>query len=245
MPEGGKLTIETSNIVLDETYTRQRAEVTPGHYVVLAVTDTGVGMTPEIRQRAFEPFFTTKEVGRGTGLGLATCHGIIRQAGGHIALYGEPGKGTTARVYLPRASGTAGPRHQLEADYAPRGTERILIVEDDAQVRELAEVALTGCGYRVVSADCGHRAFQIINEDADGFDLMVTDVVMPDLGGRELAQQVTAIRPDLKILFVSGYTEDAVVRNGVLEAGVAFLAKPFSPARLARKVRSVIDGTES
>jgi two-component system cell cycle sensor histidine kinase/response regulator CckA len=242
MPTGGRLTIETANVRLDEAYARGRPEVVPGRYVLLAVSDTGCGMTEQTLARVFEPFFTTKEVGKGTGLGLAVVHGVVSQSGGHVAASSEPGRGTAFKVYLPAvgAARPAGKSHQ-GLQPAPRGSETVLLVEDDESVRNLARIVLRASGYFVLEARHGGEAVRLAQEYAGPIHLVVSDVVMPEVGGRLLAERLAALRPDVKVLFVSGYTDDAVVRHGVLEAEVAFLQKPFSPAALAAKVREVLD----
>lgn len=242
MPQGGKLTIETANIVLDETYCRTHAEVKPGRYVMLAVSDTGCGMDERTRTRIFEPFFTTKDQGKGTGLGLAMVYGFIRQSGGHIYVYSEPGLGTTFKLYLPEV--VAAPSScELPPDIEgmPRGDETILLAEDDGAVRALARRVLRTCGYSVLEAAHGGEAFRLLEKHAGPVHLLVSDVVMPEMGGRELAQRVAALNPGIKVLCLSGYTADAVIRHGVLESKIAFLQKPFTPSMLARKVREVLD----
>lgn len=244
MPRGGCLTIETADITLDANYARQRSEVVPGPYVMIAVTDTGTGMTEEVRAHLFEPFFTTKSQGQGTGLGLATCYGIIKQSGGHISVYTEAGKGTTFKVYLPRVEADLdAPAKADEASRPPvGGTESVLLVEDEPVLRELASFVLRELGYPVVEAANGLEALRLVDSQGDRrFDLVVTDVIMPQMGGKELADQLRARNHNAKVLFMSGYTEDAIVNHGVLEPGIAFLQKPFTPAELARKVRETLD----
>jgi PAS domain S-box-containing protein len=243
MPDGGKLTIETANVTLDEAYARRRLTVTPGDYVMLAVSDTGIGMTKEVKQHLFEPFFTTKELGKGTGLGLATCYGIVKQSGGNIWVYSEKGQGTTFKIYLPRVDRKAEtlPRRD-EVGYLPGGTETVLLVEDEPSVRDIAARILREQGYRVLEAATGEEAVRFAKEKGDEqIRLLVTDLVMPEMGGRELADRLMAVYSDIKVLFFSGYTDEAVVRHGMLDTGAAFLQKPFSPAALTRKVRELLD----
>jgi PAS domain S-box-containing protein len=243
MPAGGRLTVETANVRLDEAYVSTHLEVQPGEYVLLAISDTGIGMSEEVKAHIFEPFFTTKGVGKGTGLGLATVHGIVKQSGGHVWAYSELGHGTTFKIYLPRAEGAspepAGP--QAGAD-VPYGNETILLVEDDDRVRELARRVLQIRGYNLLEARDGQQALQVATEHGSTIHLLLTDVVMPGMSGSALAAQLTQILPGLKVLFMSGYTDEAITHHGVLDPGVAFVQKPFSPAALARKVREVLDG---
>jgi PAS domain S-box-containing protein len=242
MPDGGKITIETSNALLDEEYAQQHDGVTPGDYVVLAVSDNGTGMEEGIRLHIFEPFFTTKEKGRGTGLGLATVYGIVKQAGGHIWLYSEPGQGTTFRIYLPKSDEAPEARIVLHAPEHRTGSETVLLVEDEPAVRALAVHALRARGYRVIEAMNGEEALRAMRGRETEIALLVTDVVMPQMNGKELADRMQAIHPGLKVLYASGYTENTIVHHGVLEPGVAFLSKPFTPAGLTRRVREVLDG---
>jgi len=243
MPRGGRLTIETGNVALDEPYARQHAGVEPGRYVMLAVSDTGHGMTPEVRSRVFEPFFTTKGPGKGTGLGLATVHGIVKQSGGHIFVYSEVDQGTSFKVYLPRtdvAEATAPPPGST-APQLPRGSETIILVEDEASLRELIRECLEATGYAVLEARHGVEALEICERHEGPIHLLVTDVVMPQMSGRELGERVRALRPDIQVLYMSGYTDDAVVLHGVLAEDMAFLQKPFTAEALARKVRELLD----
>jgi two-component system cell cycle sensor histidine kinase/response regulator CckA len=242
MPEGGKLTIETSNVEIDEEYAARHVAVIPGPYVSLAVTDTGCGMDQEAKARLFEPFFTTKE--KGTGLGLSTVYGIVRQSGGHVWVYSEPGVGTTFKVYLPR-SFTATEANTITPSTVPMrstvGSETILVVEDDEALCKVAKRSLDAAGYTVLAAADGDKALQICARYAGDIHLLVTDVVMPRMGGRALAQELSKRRPALKVLYMSGYTDSAIVHHGVLDAGTRFLGKPFTEAELTRKVRKVLD----
>jgi PAS domain S-box-containing protein len=245
MPNGGRLTLETANVSLDAESVGRYPELKPGDYVMLAISDTGTGMSAETRARVFEPFFSTKGVGQGTGLGLSTCYGIVKQSGGHISVYSEPGRGTTFKIYLPQVGQqTKISIPRLEAFNLPRGTETILLVEDDPALREMAATLLTRLGYTVLAAGNGVEALGLKNERGTGhIDLLFTDIVMPHMSGTELADRVRALYPYTKILFTSAYTENAIVHQGVLEKGVQLLQKPFTPSALARKVREVLDET--
>jgi PAS domain S-box-containing protein len=242
MPEGGTLTIETSNATLDHAYAAQHVSVVPGDYVMLAVTDTGSGMDESTKARIFEPFFTTKPAGRGTGLGLSTVYGIVKQSGGNIWLYSEPGKGSTFKIYLPAIEalpqdiGKAAP---VEA--SRRGGGTILVVEDDEQLRRLTHRALAGRGYTVLEADRGSTALDIARRHKGTIDLLLTDVIMPDTNGRKLADTIRAARPGLRVLYMSGYPDGAIGNHGMLEPGVAYLAKPFTTEAIIRKVREVLE----
>jgi CheY-like chemotaxis protein len=241
MEQGGTLTIETGNVRLDEAYASAHAGATLGPNVMLAISDTGIGMDRATQGRIFEPFFTTKAQGKGTGLGLSTAFGIVNQSGGTIWVYSEPGQGTTFKVYFPRAEGEAADVPAAHPEpHAAHGTETILLVEDEAGVRSVARTILTNHGYTVLEASSGEEALRIAH-DATTIDLLVTDVVMPKMNGRQLAQQLLDTRPQLKVLYISGYTDNTIVHHGVLDEGVAFLQKPITPARLAQKVRTVLD----
>jgi CheY-like chemotaxis protein len=241
MPKGGKLTVETRNVELDEEYARLRPETQPGRYVLLSITDTGSGMTAEVKARIFEPFFTTKGVGKGTGLGLAVVLGIVKQSGGHVEVYSEPEIGTTFKVYLPAVDERATALKGSEAGIGVRGKEKVLLVEDEDGVRGLAVLVLQNYGYKVMPASNGKEAMRLVEKHQGGIDLLVTDVVMPGMGGPELAEALRPRYPQMKVLFCSGYTDDAVVRHGLLQEKVAFLQKPYTPTSLARKMRLVLD----
>jgi two-component system, cell cycle sensor histidine kinase and response regulator CckA len=240
MPQGGRLTLETANVCLDEEYARGHVPVRPGAYVLLAVGDTGCGIDDETQAHIFEPFFTTKEQGKGTGLGLATVYGIIKQSGGYIWVSSELGRGTTFKIYLPRVNRESEEK-QAQGSFSPRGSETILLVEDAEPVRRLVQRALKMSGYRILEARHGDEALEICAQTREPVHLMVTDVVMPRMGGAELAERLRSRYPQLKVLYMSGYTDEAVVRHGVREHSVAFLQKPFTPDAVARKVREVLD----
>ncbi|MDN3626995.1 hybrid sensor histidine kinase/response regulator [Methylobacterium isbiliense] len=244
LPEsGGRLTIETANAHLDEAYAAARAEVAAGQYVLVAVTDNGAGMTPEVAARAFEPFFTTKEPGRGTGLGLSQVYGFVRQSGGHVAVYSEPGQGTTVKLYLPRHAGPPeGAADAPPTDLAPAaGPATVLVVEDEAAVRAFTVEALRDLGYRVLDADGAATALNLLALHPE-IDLLLTDVVMPDVNGRRLADAALLRRPDLPVLFMTGYTRNAIVHNGMLDPGTHLLTKPFTVAQLAAALRARLGG---
>ena len=243
MPKGGKLSIETSNIYLDEAYAREHVSVVPGEYVMLAISDTGCGMDEETRQRIFEPFFTTKEPGKGTGLGLSMVYGIVRQSGGNIWVYSEEGTGTTFKIYFPRVTAEAQEYKRTNGSVeAPQGCETILLVEDAALVRTLARQVLETAGYCVLEAASAEAALKVC-ESINGtrIDLVLTDVVMPGMSGNDMSKILLAKQPDMPVLYMSGYTDDAIVQHGVLEPGINFLQKPFTPGALAMKVREVLD----
>jgi len=242
MPVGGKLTIETANVELDSAYTQEHRVVTAGPYVLLSVSDTGLGMDEATQARIFEPFFTTKEKGKGTGLGLATVYGIVKQSDGFVWVYSELGHGTTFKAYFPRVDGQPDTTGPVEATPASlHGTETVLVAEDAGGVRAVARQVLKRHGYVVLTAADGQTALDLAGEQEGPIHLLVTDVIMPEMSGRQLADRLRELRPSLKVLFVSGYTDDAVVRHGILEPGIAFLQKPFTPESLARKVREVLD----
>jgi PAS domain S-box-containing protein len=243
MPDGGKLTIETTNVDLDETFVREHLGTAPGPYVVMAVSDTGVGMDRATQSRIFEPFFTTKDPGKGTGLGLSTVFGIVQQSGGGIWVYSELGRGTTFKLYLPRVDGEVEPQRPSIVPTELRGSETILLVEDEPQVRAVARRILERNGYHVLAPESVEDAERLSSEHPRGIDLLVTDVVMPRISGVELAKRLLRRRPQLRVLFVSGYSDGGIGAHGVLEHGAAFLQKPFTSDLLARKVRSVLDGT--
>jgi PAS domain S-box-containing protein len=243
MPIGGRLTLETANAVLDEDYVAGHLGVQPGEYILLAISDTGMGMSREVQAHLFEPFFTTKEVGKGTGLGLATVYGIVKQSGGDIWVYSEEGVGTTFKIYLPRAQEAAQPlpSRPMHTEM-PLGWETILVVEDDAEVRDLARRVLHRQGYTVLEAGDGQQALWLAAGYSSPIHLLLSDVVMPGMSGVALAEELACARPDLKVLFMSGYSDEAVARHSTSEAGTPFLQKPFSPMALARQVRAALDG---
>ena len=244
MPDGGCLTVETADVELDVTYASRHLSVPPGPYVMLAVTDTGLGMDEQTRSRVFEPFFTTKGPGRGTGLGLATVYGIVKQSGGDVHLYSECGRGTTFKIYLPRvAEPTTVPvEARAPAAAAPQGDETVLLVEDEPEVRDLAREILETSGYRVLQACDPHEAVLMAERYAGAIHLLLTDVIMPRQSGRALAERLRPLRPELQVLYMSGYTNEAIIRHGVLEPDTAFIQKPFTPAALGQKVRETLDG---
>ena len=242
MPKGGSLTLETVNVDLDRDYATAHPPAMPGRYVMLAISDTGMGMDQKTQLRIFEPFFTTKPEGEGTGLGLSTVYGIVKQSGGHVWVYSEPGRGTTFKVYLPRvdepaeAAPTAGPPEGL-----PRGHETILLVEDTATLQEVIREMLEELGYALLLASDGEQAWALARKCEGPIDLLLTDVVMPKLGGGDLARRLSALRPGLRVLYMSGYTNGAISQQGVLGEGVMLLEKPFTADSLARAVREALD----
>ena len=241
MPGGGKLTLETGNVVLDEAYASLNPDTHPGPYVMIAVSDTGTGIPAALRDKVFEPFFTTKEVGKGTGLGLSMVYGFVKQSGGHIKIYSEEGVGTSIKLYLPRASGQSAVAEVAPPATQQTGSECILVVEDDRMVRDYVVAQLTSLGYATLAATSGAEALAMLDGGAQP-DLLFTDVIMPGLNGRELADAALRRRPDLKVLFTSGYTETAIVHHGRLDPGVLLLAKPYRKVDLAHMLRHALDG---
>ncbi|HYX27330.1 MAG TPA: ATP-binding protein [Pyrinomonadaceae bacterium] len=241
MPDGGKITIETRNAYLDGNYAASHLSVEPGHYVRLSVTDTGCGIDPETQKSIFEPFFTTKEVGKGTGLGLSTVYGIVQQNGGSIWVYSEVNHGTTFKIYLPRIDDlkTGDDREQISK--SRHGTETILLVEDEETVRNLASAILEDYGYTVFTAANGAEGLTLCEDSSEKIDLLITDVVMPEMSGRALAEKAERLRPEMRLIYMSGYTDDSVVRHGILAENAAFIQKPFLPDVLASAVREVLD----
>jgi PAS domain S-box-containing protein len=240
MPRGGRLTISTANVTIDQQTNSRNRTLAAGQYVLLALSDNGVGMTAEVQAHLFEPFFTTKGLGKGTGLGLATCYGIVCQSGGDIRVYSEPNSGTTFKIYLPRTDAKLEAIANLEPKDLPAGTESILVVEDDSAVRKLSVTILRERGYRVQESNNAFEALELIRKNLR-FDLVVTDVIMPQMSGKELYDQIKSQLPQTKVLLMSGYTDDALAHHGVLDEAISFLEKPFSPSGLARKVREVLD----
>ena len=244
MPEGGKLTIETANVEIGDEYGRHHIGVKPGPHVMLAVSDTGIGMDAQTQARIFEPFFTTKEIGKGTGLGLATVYGIVKQSNGTIWVYSEVGRGTTFKIYFPRSGKDIENIKRPEALRALRGTETILLVEDDNMVRKLTRQILETYGYHILEASNGGAALLACERHPEQIHLLITDVIMPEMSGRDLAMRLRQLRPDIKLLYMSGYTDTAIVHHGILEGNSAFLQKPFVPEGLALKVRQVLDSDD-
>jgi CheY-like chemotaxis protein len=242
MPNGGKLTLETKNVVLDENYADMNSEVTPGNYVMIAVSDSGVGIPVNLLEKVFEPFFTTKDVGKGSGLGLSMVYGFVKQSNGHVRIYSEEGHGTTVKLYLPQAVGVAGALAD-DADISgiERGDESILIVEDDALVREYVVAQISSLGYDTLAATNAAEALAII-DGPERIDLLFTDVIIPGgMNGRQLAIEALTRRQGLKILYTSGYTENAIVHHGRLDAGVLLLPKPYRSSDLARMIRTALE----
>jgi CheY-like chemotaxis protein len=242
MPRGGELAIETRNVEVNGSRGPGDVEFRPGPYVLLTVRDTGCGMDAPTKARLFEPFFTTKEVGKGTGLGLATAYGIVKQSKGHIEVESEPAKGTTFTIYLPRTAAHAPePPPVVATGGIPRGTETILLVEDEDPVRQLSRSVLEMLGYRVLEARNGPEALAVCDENRGAIHLMVTDVVMPQMSGRQVAERLAPLYPEMRVLYLSGYTDEAIGQHGLLDVAVNFLSKPFTVEVLAQKVREVLD----
>jgi signal transduction histidine kinase/CheY-like chemotaxis protein len=245
MPQGGRLNVETGSALLDEAAVADMPDAQPGDYVVLSVSDTGVGMPPEVRARIFEPYFTTKDVGKGTGLGLSTAYGIVRQSDGHIVVASEPGSGTTFRIFLPRSEAPQAVAAEAGVEGMPEGTEYILLVEDDSSVRRLSKELLVRLGYSVTEAASGRAGLALGTDDSRHFDLALCDVILGDMSGPAVAEALSALRPSIRVLYMSGYPDEAIVRTGVLEEGKPFLQKPFTPMQLSKKIREVLDEPET
>ena len=245
MPKGGRLTVETSDAVLDQAALADSPEARPGPYVLLSVSDTGTGMLPEVRARIFEPYFTTKDVGKGTGLGLSTAYGIVRQSEGHISVSSEIGLGTTFRIYLPRSEAPQQVATEVAGEKMPEGNEHILLVEDDASVRRLSKELLVRLGYSVTEAASGRAGLALGTDDTRHFDLALCDVILGDMSGPAVAEALSALRPSIRVLYMSGYTDEAIVKTGVLDEGKPFLQKPFTPMQLAKRIREVLDAPET
>lgn len=241
MPDGGRITIETKNVYMSDQYVQEHPGTQSGEHVMIAISDTGSGMDAETRERIFEPFFTTKEKGKGTGLGLSTVYGIVKQSNGNIWVYSEPGQGTVFKVYLPavRVQHKNSVRSSRQKEY--RGNETILLIEDDAAVREMTRMGLSGLGYRILEAADGAQALNIIEQNKDFIQLILTDVVMPNMNGRQVADSLATTVPHIKMLFMSGYTDNAIVRHGILEKDINFIQKPFTTVSLARKIREILE----
>jgi signal transduction histidine kinase len=245
MPQGGRLSVETADAILDAGAVADQPDVKPGDYVMLSVADSGMGMPPEVRARIFEPYFTTKDVGKGTGLGLSTAYGIVRQSDGHIVVSSELGLGTTFRIYLPRAEAPAQVAGEAGVEKMPEGTEHVLIVEDDSSVRRLSKELLIRLGYSVTDASSGRAGLALGSDDSRHFDLALCDVILGDMSGPAVAEALRAVRPSIRVLYMSGYLDEAIVKTGVLEEGKPFLQKPFTPMQLAKKIRDVLDEPET
>jgi signal transduction histidine kinase/CheY-like chemotaxis protein len=245
MPQGGRLTVETTDAVLDDAAVAEQPDVKPGPYVMLSVSDTGVGMPPEVRARIFEPYYTTKDVGKGTGLGLSTAYGIVRQSDGHISVLSEVGQGTTFRIYLPLSEAPPQVAIDPSVEKMPDGTEHILLVEDDPSVRRLSKELLVRLGYSVTEAASGRAGLALGSDDTRHFDLALCDVILGDMSGPAVAEALRALRPSIRVLYMSGYTDEAIVKTGVLDEGKPFLQKPFTPMQLAKKIREVLDEPET
>jgi CheY-like chemotaxis protein len=243
MPDGGKLTVETSNAHLDDAYSAAERDVTPGQYVAICVTDTGTGIAPEVIARVFDPFFTTKPIGQGTGLGLSMVYGFAKQSEGHVRIYSEAGQGTTVKLYLPRHRGAAEKEIEEQTTEVPRAEagETVLVVEDEPVIRNLIVEVLEDLGYRALEANDGPSGLKLLHS-RHRIDLLVTDVGLPGMNGRQLADQARERRPNLKVLFITGYAENATLANGFLEHGMQMLTKPFAVDALAQKIRHMIEG---
>ena len=240
MPDGGKLTIETANAYLDRTYAQAQDEVQPGPYVMVAVSDTGTGMAPDVLEKVFEPFFTTKPPGLGTGLGLSQVHGFVKQSGGHIVIYSEVGHGTSIKLYLPRSveDDSAFPPEPARRADSDRRNQTVLVVDDEAGVRDFAAEALVELGYDVLSAGDADQAMKLVEDNGD-IHILLTDVVMPGKSGRELADAVHRLRPAMQVLFMTGYTQNAIVHNGVLDTGTHLITKPFTISQLGEELEAL------
>jgi PAS domain S-box-containing protein len=241
MPNGGKIIFETGNVLLDADYVKGHPDASVGSYIVVTISDTGRGMSEDVRSKLFEPFFTTKDVGKGTGLGLAMVHGIVKQNGGHIAVYSEVDKGTTFRIYLPRSDGSEAGEKADDAASRPGGTETILVVDDEDMILQMAIQVLKAAGYWVLKASSPLQALDLLKTHGDAVDLVITDVVMPEMSGKQLADELRKTRPTMKVLYTSGYTENVIVHHGILEPEVSFLQKPYTPSSLTKAVRRVLD----
>jgi CheY-like chemotaxis protein len=241
MPDGGRLVVETGDVEVDADTTKPHPDATPGRYVMISVSDTGLGMTAEVKARIFEPYFTTKEAGKGTGLGLSTAYGIVRQSEGYITVFSEPGQGTTFRVYLPHRDAPALDADEVAASIPPGGHEHVLLVEDDPSVRRLTRQVLTRLGYSVTEAASGRSGLALGSDDTRHFDLVLADVVLGDMSGPAVAEALRALRPSIHVLYMSGYADDAIAETGALEDARWFLQKPFTPMDLARKIREVLE----
>jgi len=242
MPDGGRLIIETSPIVLDAEYAKKHDEIEPGPYVMLSVRDTGEGMEQEVIEKIFDPFFTTKGVGKGTGLGLATSFGIIKQHNGHVHVYSEPGMGTTFKIYFPQITDKLEKVEEQEPKPMPKGTENILIVDDEKAIVDLVATTLKPLGYKITATNDPEEAVTLHQETTEKFDLLLTDVIMPEMNGRQLAETLSTQQPDLKAIYMSGYTNDIIKRHSIMEQGFELIHKPLLPRALADKLREVLDG---
>jgi signal transduction histidine kinase/ActR/RegA family two-component response regulator len=245
MPQGGTLTIATGNVTVEEGSIGRRSYVSPGDYVQLSVTDTGMGISKDVQDQIFEPFFTTKEVGKGTGLGLAMIYGVVKQSGGYVWVDSEPGQGACFTIYLPRVKGTIAPAISAEAEALPPGTETLLIAEDEESLRKMMCEHLRSLGYTVLEASSGQQALSVASQHVGHIDLLITDLVMPKMSGRELSEKLGSLRPDLKTIYMSGYTDDTVVRHGISERGITLLQKPFRLDTLTHKVGDALGQTET